>query len=81
MPESNVAAALPDNLVTDAREDPNRFLAGNDGKLRAHRVTTTLPTNTREGSGISSWRAAMSSRQSSIAPLIASASSTVSPWL
>jgi integrase len=56
--------------------------SGSDGKPGRHRVTTTLPTRTGEGSGMVSPWACMSSRQGSMASrMLSSAPSTMSPWL
>ena len=82
MEKPHVASALPDNLIPEAFKDANSLPGRDDRKLRAHRVTTTLPTRTREGSGMSSPSSCMTSRHSSMASLmLARASSIVSPWL
>jgi len=82
MVESDVASALANNLIANTLERAHRFPTRDDGKPRAHRVMTTLPISTPEGSGISSPRAFKSSTTSSIASrMLAKASSTESPWL
>lgn len=82
MAEPDMAAALPHDGVAELLEDTAGLPSGDDGKPGRHRVTTTVPTRTREGSGMTSPWACMSSRQSSMASrMLSSAPSTVSPWL
>ena len=81
MAEADVAALLPDGDIAKFPQSANQVSARNDGQLRAHRVTTTLPIRTLLGSGISSPRLSMSSMQRSMASrILASASGTVLPW-
>ena len=51
MPQAKMTAALTHDLVAETLERAHRLLPGNDGQGRAHRVMTTLPTRTPEGSG------------------------------
>jgi phage terminase large subunit-like protein len=51
MPLAKMTTALTHDLVAETLERANRLLPGNDGQARAHRVMTTLPTRTPEGSG------------------------------
>src|SRR3990172_1024285 len=82
MSQAEMAPSLTNHLIAETLECSYSLAPGDDGQLRAHCVTTTLPTNTCEGSGIGSPWAFMSSRTSSMASLIfASAFSTVSPSL
>src|SRR5580704_8029148 len=80
MAQTDVAAFLTYTLIAELRESLDQTLPRNHGHSWAHRVTTTLPTSTSRGSGISSPRLSMSSRTSSIASRIfARASETVFP--
>ena len=82
MAEPDVVAAMPHDAVAKLLEDADGLPSGDDGKLGRHRVTTTLPTRTREGSGMTSPWACMSSKQSSTASrMLSSAPSIVFPWL
>jgi hypothetical protein len=77
-----VTPTLANDFVAETLEGSDGLLTRNRREFRAHGITTTLPTKTPDGSGISSFRAWRSSRHNSIASLIlASASPTVSPWL
>src|SRR5712691_5688082 len=78
--KTDVAPLLANGYIAKFSESANQFLPRNDRQLRTHRVTTTLPISTLLGSGISSPRLSMSSRQSSMASRIfARASDTVLP--
>ena len=82
MSQAEMAPSLTNHLIAEALECSYSLAPRDDGQLRTHCVTTTLPTNTCEGSGIGSPWAFMSSRTSSMASLIfARAFSTVSPSL
>jgi len=80
MAKTDVAALLAHSDIAKLSESANEVSARDDGQLGAHRVTTTLPISTLLGSGISSPRLSMSSRQTSIASrILARASGSVLP--
>lgn len=79
--KADMAALLTDGYVTKLSKCANEVCARDNGQLRAHRVTTTLPIKTFSVSGSSSPRLSMSSRQRSMASrILARASETVLPW-
>ena len=48
MAQPDVTVALPHDAVAESLEYADGIPSGNDGKPGRHRVTTTLPTRTRE---------------------------------
>ncbi len=78
--KADVTPLLADGNIAKFSESTNQLFTRDDRQFRTHRVTTTVPISTLFGSGISSPRLSMSSRQSSMASrMFARASETVLP--